>query len=102
MRLKNIRFCLAILLLAVSVASPAQSRKRAPSKKARTTRTVKKAAPKKRAATPPPSIKGLQKERDQIKRQIQQQEKRLSSNELDVKKWLKNLMIMYTFILVIG
>ncbi len=96
MRLKNIRFCLAILLLAVSVASPAQSRKRAPSKKARTTRTVKKAAPKKRAATPPPSIKGLQKERDQIKRQIQQQEKRLRSNELDVKKRLKNLMIINT------
>ncbi len=96
MRLKNIRFCLAILLLAVSVASPAQSRKRTPSKKARTTRTVKKAAPKKRAATPPPSIKGLQKERDQIKRQIQQQEKRLRSNELDVKKRLKNLMIINT------
>lgn len=96
MGIRNIRFCLAILLLAVSVASPAQSRKRTPSKKARTTRTVKKAAPKKRAATSPPSIKGLQKERDQIKRQIQQQEKRLRSNELDVKKRLKNLMIINT------
>ena len=85
-----------MLLLAVSACALAQSRKPAASRKAKTTRTVKKPAPKKRAATPQPSIKGLQKERDQIKRQIQQQEKRLRSNELDVKKRLKNLMIINT------
>lgn len=85
-----------MLLLAVSAGTLAQSRKPAASRKARTTRTVKKPASKKRTATPQPSIKGLQKERDQIKRQIQQQEKRLRSNELDVKKRLKNLMIINT------
>lgn len=96
MKVKSVRFHVVAFLMAAAVAAPAQNRKPAAQKKPGPARTVGKPAAKSRAATPQPSIKGLQKERDQIKRQIQQQEKRLRSNELDVKKRLKALMIINT------
>lgn len=79
----------------------------------RTTTTTKRKAPARKPATTKRttkgkttnakgksggnvSIKGLQNEQAQIKRNIKQQEQKLRSNERDVKKRLQNLMVINT------
>lgn len=103
-------FGIFVLLLAIALTTGAQNRKSGSAQKPRTTtQTGKKAAAKKKTTTTKKktatkkktqggnvSIKGLQKEQEQIKRQIKQQEQRLRSNERDVKKRLQNLMAINT------
>lgn len=78
----------------------AQQKKKATQKKARSTQTTKKktttkkAVTKKTATYTTPSIKGLEKEREAIKKKISQQEKALRANQADVKKRLQDLLII--------
>ena len=72
------------------VSSP--QKKKAPAKKTQTkkTSTKKTAAPK----TPAPTVKSLKSEQAQVRKQIQEQERKLQANERDVKKRLQNLMVI--------
>lgn len=108
------RLFLMIVLTALVTGSIAQQQRRTGSR-ARTTTATKKKAPAKKASNGRKttkskarttkgkgktganvSIKGLQNEQAQIKRNIRQQEQKLRSNERDVKKRLQNLMIINT------
>ncbi len=110
------RLFVLLLLLAFFCQAPyAQQRKRTQKKKPATTavqqqkkKKTKKSAQattntgkkkkkgKKPAAPAGPSIKGLQNERQQLQRQIREQEQRLRKNEKDVKARLENLMVLNT------
>ena len=82
-----------LLALALAVAPcHAQTRKATAKKKAQTTRTTKKKAAQKK----PKTISGLRNERAQVKKQIQTQQRKLRSNERDVKQRLQNLMLINT------
>ena len=82
-----------LLALALAVAPcHAQTRKTTAKKKAQTTRTTKKKAAQKK----PKTISGLRNERAQVKKQIQTQQRKLRSNERDVKQRLQNLMLINT------
>ena len=59
----------------------------------KTTRKKKTTAP---AAKQPASVQALQNQRQKIQQQIKEQEKRLQSNQQNVKKRLQNLMIINT------
>ena len=102
-----------MILFALVIASPAQSRKTTSSKKTQTTsqkkatsqkkttsrkKTSSKKTSKKSSAddVATPSIKGLKNEREQIKKQIAAQKQKLRNNERDVKKRLQNLMVINT------
>ena len=102
-----------MILFALGIASPAQSRKTRSSKKTQTTsqkkatsqkkttsrkKTSSKKTSKKSSAddVANPSIKGLKNEREQIKKQIAAQKQKLRNNERDVKKRLQNLMVINT------
>lgn len=95
-----------LLLLCFCLASPAQQRKKQTKKPTTTAVQKKKPAQQKKPAAKKPagkkkkpaptnaSIQGLQKERQQLQQQIREQERRLRSNEQDVKKRLQNLMVL--------
>lgn len=102
-----------MILFALVIASPAQTRKTTSSKKTQTTsqkkatsqkkttsrkKTSSKKTSKKSSAddVATPSIKGLKNEREQIKKQIAAQKQKLRNNERDVKKRLQNLMVINT------
>ena len=94
------RISIILLLLAFTLAPQAQTR----SKRSATTRKTavqrKKTTRKKTTTTPaakqPVSVQALQNQRQKIQQQIKEQEKRLQSNQQDVKKRLQNLMIINT------
>lgn len=96
---------IGILLLLLSFAlSPYAQQRRTPTKgkatvakkpAAKKTTTPKKTTPKK-TSTQPATVQSLQSQREKIQQQIKEQEKRLRSNERDVKKRLENLMILNT------
>lgn len=98
--MRRIYVFLALIAFWFSLSSLAQKRKTTTKKKAQTTSVVKKrnATVKKRATktAPPTSINGLKNQRAQIKRNIREQERRLRSNERDVKLRLQNLMVLNT------
>ena len=102
-----------MILFALVIALPAQTRKTTSSKKTQTTsqkkatsqkkttsrkKTSSKKTSKKSSAddVATPSIKGLKNEREQIKKQIAAQKQKLRNNERDVKKRLQNLMVINT------
>ena len=87
-------YILLFVLSLVSLTSAGQTRRSARRTKARTTKVIKKSSRRKTAPTS--SIRGLQNERQQIQRQIKEQERRLRSNEANVKDRLRNLMIINT------
>ncbi|MCI7257503.1 peptidoglycan DD-metalloendopeptidase family protein [Prevotella sp. P2-180] len=107
------KFHIFLILFALVIASPAQTRKTTSSKKTQTTsqkkatsqkkttsrkKTSSKKTSKKSSAddVATPSIKGLKNEREQIKKQIAAQKQKLRNNERDVKKRLQNLMVINT------
>lgn len=107
------RLGIILLLLAFTLAPQAQQRRSGTSSK-KTTKTTKTAKSNKGAKTTKkskttnkknskknskktvttPSVQALQSQRQQIQQQIKQQEKRLYSNQQDVRKRLQNLMIL--------
>lgn len=108
------RFYILILLFVIAAGTQAQQRKSAGTK-ARTATTTgkkttagkktaakkkttaaKKGGTKKKKSTGTVSIKGLQNEQAQVKKQLAQQQQKLKQNERDVKKRLQNLMVINT------
>ncbi len=91
------RITIILLLLAFTLAPQAQTRnakRKAPAKK--TTVQRKKRGTKGKATVTTPSVQSLQNQRQKIQQQIKEQEKKLRSNQQDVKKRLQNLMILNT------
>ena len=95
------RFHILLIFLALAIAPQAQTRKTTTAKKTQTSKTskkkkttTKKKQSQKEISTP--SIKGLKNEREQIKKQIAAQQKKLRNNERDVKQRLQNLMVINT------
>ena len=96
-------------LLAVTVA-PAQTQKSAQRKPAATQKTNKangtnktnktngtnKTKKSKKSAKSQPTVKGLQNQRQQLQKQIKEQERKLQANRQNVKKRLENLQIINT------
>jgi septal ring factor EnvC (AmiA/AmiB activator) len=87
------------LLLAFTLAPQAQTnnKRRTPAKKTTVQRkkTSKSGSSGKTAVTTP-SVQSLQNQRQKIQQQIKEQEKKLRSNQQDVKKRLENLLILNT------
>ena len=99
-------FRIFVILFTFTVAVGAQTRKTSTARQ-RTTQTVKRSTIKKKtssakgkktvtkkASGSKTSIKGLQNESARIKKQINQHEQRLRSNERDVRQRLQNLMVI--------
>lgn len=90
--------CVFFLFIAFALPSQAQKSKTTQKKKAKTTSVAKKkkAKTKSKATAKTTSIKGLKNQSAQIKRNIKEQEKKLRTNERDVKQRLQNLMVINT------
>ena len=87
------------LSLTPSFSAVQQQKKTAAKKtgKSRNTGKTKKTSVSKKSKTPKQpsvSVKSLKNEQAQVRRQIQEQERRLRANEQDVKKRLQNLMVL--------
>ncbi len=67
-------------------------KKKTPAKKTQTKKTPAKQTATKKA--PAPTVKSLKSEQAQVRKQIQEQERKLHANERDVKKRLQNLMVI--------
>lgn len=67
-------------------------------KKTAAKKTVKKTSQKAKAQTTPqtPNIKGLQNQRQQLQKQIKEQEQKLQTNRKNVKQRLENLQVITT------
>ena len=73
------------------------SRVSAPKKKTPAKKTAKSGQARKKASTkktPAPTVNSLKSEQVQVRKQIQEQERKLQANERDVKKRLQNLMVI--------
>lgn len=105
--MKHSLILLSFVLLTLS--GNAQQHKTATKTKARSIQTTKQKTRSKTAGTnnrkantktkvdySTPSIKGLEKEREAIKKKISQQEKALKANQADVKKRLQDLLVINT------
>ena len=115
---KIVTLLLALTLIASAAAQskkPVQQRKAVSTQKAQTKssqqrktkaspkKTSQKATKKNKAATtsrdtkrPQPTVKGLQSQRQQLQKQIKEQEKKLQANRRNVKQRLENLQIINT------
>ena len=98
------------LIVGMVVVVPAQQSKKRTARKQTTTSRVsapKKKTPAKKTAksgqagkkastkkTPAPTVNSLKSEQVQVRKQIQEQERKLQANERDVKKRLQNLMVI--------
>ena len=85
--------------MALTLASQAQTKKKTTAKQTKTTQVKKKktsTSKKTQKEISTPSIKGLKNEREQIKKQIAAQQKKLRNNERDVKQRLQKLMVINT------
>ena len=88
-----------LLLLLAFTLTPYAQQKRAKKPAAKKTAVTKKSTNKGKTGkkgTKQPSVQTLQNERQQIQKQIKEQERRLRNNEKDVKRRLQNLMVINT------
>lgn len=98
------RYLIILLSLALTVSTPAQKKRTPTKQRARTTKTTtkKKTTTQKKSTKTVrysnASIKGLESQRSQIQKKIKQQEKALRTNQSDVKKRLRDLLILNTAI----
>lgn len=98
------RYLIILLSLALTVSLPAQKKRTPTKQRARTTKTTtkKKTTTQKKSTKTVrysnASIKGLESQRSQIQKKIKQQEKALRTNQSDVKKRLRDLLILNTAI----
>ena len=89
------RFYILLVLLFTFIISPYAQSKKTVRKKARVTNTTRKTSRKGKTANYSNlTIKGLQSQRQKIQREIRLQERRLNSNQRDVKERLQNLMLI--------
>ena len=89
------RIGIILLVMLLTLAAPAQQ-KRTTRPAAKKTTTTKRATTRKSAAKTkqPVSVQALQNQRQQIQKQIKEQEKRLQSTQQDVRRRLQNLMML--------
>ena len=93
---------LALLLTLCLVVPLSAQKKQSVQKKATTTRTVSKRTTKKAPAKQqtrkqaPVTVQGLKNQRQQLQKQMKEQERRLRQTEKDVKARLQNLMVINT------
>ena len=108
--MKRLLLLLWLIVSLVVVVPAQQSKKKAAPKRTTTTRvsTSQKKAPAKKPGkssksgtsgksgqkAPAPTVKSLKNEQAQVRKQIQEQERKLQANERDVKKRLQNLMVI--------
>jgi septal ring factor EnvC (AmiA/AmiB activator) len=103
------RLQVILLMLCLVVAVPGQKKNSAQRKTATTTKSVSKKQPAKKQTTKkkttkaqpakkeqPVTVKGLQNQRQQLQKQMKEQEQKLRQNERDVKTRLQTLMIINT------
>ena len=94
-----------VLMALISFSSPAMAQQTKKSSTQRRTTTVKKTATKKAPAkkTPTPkhatssqpvTVNSLKDEQQKVRKQIEEQQRKLKANERDVKKRLQNLLII--------
>ena len=94
-----------VLMALISFSSPAMAQQTKKSSTQRRTTTVKKTATKKAPAkkTPTPkhatssqpvTVNSLKNEQKKVRKQIEEQQRKLKANERDVKKRLQNLLII--------
>ena len=94
-----------VLMALISFSSPAMAQQTKKSSTQRRTTTVKKTAtkkaPAKKTPTPKPATSGqpvtvnsLMNEQQKVRKQIEEQQRKLKANERDVKKRLQNLLII--------
>ncbi len=91
-----LRLLTIILLAAFSLSLPAQQKSKRKKKATTTAVTKKKGTTKKKVTTKnkPQTIGGLKSEREEVKRKIAAEEKKLADNERNVKQRLQNLMVL--------
>ena len=92
-----------LLLLGFALTPQAQQRRKPAAKKTVTTgksrksgRSGKSGKSNKSTSKQPTTVQALEKQRQQIRQQIKEQERRLASSQRDVKQRLQNLMILNT------
>ena len=73
-----------------------KTKKTQKTQKAKNTKNTKNTKSTKKKAAPQPTVKGLQNERQQLQKQIKEQEKKLQANRNNVKQRLENLQIINT------
>jgi septal ring factor EnvC (AmiA/AmiB activator) len=94
-----------VLMALISFSSPAMAQQTKKSSTQRRTTTVKKTAtkkaPAKKTSTPKPAtssqpvtVNSLKNEQQKVRKQIEEQQRKLKANERDVKKRLQNLLII--------
>ncbi len=94
-----------VLMALISFSSPAMAQQTKKSSTQRRTTTVKKTAtkkaPAKKTPTPKPAtssqpvtVNSLKNEQQKVRKQIEEQQRKLKANERDVKKRLQNLLII--------
>jgi septal ring factor EnvC (AmiA/AmiB activator) len=94
-----------VLMALISFSSPAMAQQTKKSSNQRRTTTVKKTAtkkaPAKKTPTPKPAtssqpvtVNSLKNEQQKVRKQIEEQQRKLKANERDVKKRLQNLLII--------
>ena len=96
--MKRLLLLLWLIVGMVVVVPAQQSKKKVAQKRTTTTRVSKpKAQPKKKTPskkTATPTVNALKTEQVQVRKQIQEQERKLQANERDVKKRLQSLMVI--------
>ena len=98
-------YLLMVLVALISFSSPAiaqQAKKTSAQKRTATTkktttakkRPAKNTANKKATASQPVTVNSLKNEQQKVRKQIEEQQRKLQANERDVKKRLQNLLII--------
>lgn len=91
------RISTILLMLAFTLAPYAQQKRTTkPTSVKKTVVQPRNRKPKKQATPAPTSVQALQNQRQQLQQQIKEQEKRLRSTQLDVRKRLQSLMLINT------
>lgn len=99
-RVLRFDFLVMVLLALTSFSSPAVAQQKKKTAPKRTVTTAKKITPakkttaKKSTASKPVTVNSLKNEQQRVRKQIEEQQRKLQANERDVKKRLQNLLII--------
>ncbi|WP_073047771.1 murein hydrolase activator EnvC family protein [Xylanibacter ruminicola] len=104
-RVLRIRYVVMVLIALISFSSPAiaqQAKKKSVQKRTATTTkksgskksTGKKTTTKRSASKQPVTVNSLKTEQQRVRKQIEEQQRKLKANERDVKNRLQNLLII--------
>ena len=104
-RVLRMRYIVMVLIALISFSSPAiaqQAKKKSVQKRTATTTkksarkksTGKKTTTKRSASKQPVTVNSLKTEQQRVRKQIEEQQRKLKANERDVKKRLQNLLII--------